>query len=165
MLKAGFLSLHGAPAAPADDETLALSDYAAAAAMNSTDLFIKTMRVKANKAYRWLATPGAPHQALLCVAISRVFEAVLFKFMSWQQSDAHLRHDVTPVSEMANPASSPALHAISQVCFLMDTGHINTENVSFMSLAESDLSESESEPICVFSASQCFAYQLFLRLT
>lgn len=113
--------------ATADDLTtpaalVSLVDGLDSVANNDSDLYRKTLRVKSTKAYQWLLDEASLYHVLICTLTNRTLERVLFTFLKWQRDEQWLEVGKSPLILMANPTTSPAVHALKRLFNLMKKG-------------------------------------------
>ena len=146
LLARAFCRLHGAPlekttaggdlklGGQESSEQVATADLLEA--IENQEVYQKTMRIKAFKAYQWLATPCIVHDVLLVSTIMGPLEQCMYKFMAWQNEDAQLWELTSPVIEMTS-ARSPAVDAAMQLCYLMENdGRVRSSGALLANLAK-----------------------------
>ncbi len=132
ILHTGFSLMHGVSgmsnlkklAAESEDQ-MTTSDYLQSSVLPSSshEMFARTMRIKAQKTFQWLARPETVFELLMTCATVQPLENIMWKFMKWQSEGHMLDSESSPLAQMASE-SSPPRQAIIRLIRLMTSGTV-----------------------------------------
>lgn len=121
----------------ASNDLVSTADFLNDSGSGSTELFIKTLRIKAFKAYEWLGAPDSPFKVLITILAEGPLEHIMFKFLEWQGEDEFAMADCPPLVQMVTDSDkSPIYKAVARLQQLLTTRAIFPREITLLKLAQ-----------------------------
>lgn len=105
---------------------------------SSHDLFQRSMRIKAHKAYEWMQQRESLYHLLITVATVSPMESIMFRFLKWQHENSMYHKECSPLATMST-SESPARRAVDSLLQLMLLGKVSgvsDESVTIFDIAQ-----------------------------